>query len=108
MIGDGSGQIPDMSFFTGMLTGTTGWFKIPISGFGSLICQFGLTPIGATRAVTFPIPFPSAVLGVIHFDHGFNSTVGGSTWGTGNRTRFGFTGYCNTPSEGGSYLAWGI
>ncbi|MFZ1871480.1 MAG: hypothetical protein WAU54_01605 [Chania sp.] len=57
-VGGGVNQIPDMSFFTF----GNGWTKYP----SGVIHQYGLSgPIApnGTQTITFPIPFPTGVLG---------------------------------------------
>ncbi|MDJ0037347.1 phage tail protein [Pantoea allii] len=59
-VGNGAGQIPDMSFFPLNPT-QTGWAKLP----NGLIIQWGVTPntVGTIQA-SFLLPFPSAALWV--------------------------------------------
>ncbi|OJC57817.1 hypothetical protein AXW37_10115 [Yersinia ruckeri] len=102
-VGTGTTQIPDMSSF-GSSKGSNGWMKLP-SGF---IFQWGLTDAGSTtREVTFPIPFPTAVVLVNHFDASWVTQTNGARWGATNRTVTGFTGRTDTAGEGGQYLALG-
>lgn len=79
----------------------TGWYKL-----GALIIQYG--PIDFTgvtsRAVTFPIPFPTEVAQVIVSDAGFST---GNMWGATNKTVSGFTARVNVAGEGGQYFAFG-
>ena len=63
-VGNAAGNIPDMSFFTG-LTSLSGWMKFP----NGMIFQWMTSPgtngtFGSTTA-TLPIPFPNANLGAL-------------------------------------------
>ncbi|WP_420883279.1 gp53-like domain-containing protein [Yersinia ruckeri] len=102
-VGTGTTQIPDMSSF-GSSKGGNGWMKLP-SGF---IFQCGVTNAGSTtREVTFPIPFPTTVVLVNHFDASWVTQTNGAKWGATNRTVTGFTGRTDVAGEGGQYLALG-
>ncbi|MGA4368102.1 gp53-like domain-containing protein [Pantoea ananatis] len=59
-VGNGAGQIPDMSFFT-LDAGQTGGAKLP----GGLMFQWGVTPsTTGTISAAFKTPFPNACLWV--------------------------------------------
>ena len=102
-VGTGGGQIPDMSSF-GISMQNPGWAKFP----SGLIIQWGNTPAGsAARSITYPIPYPTNVILVNHFDAGWNSEQNGSRWGATNKTKTGFTANTDTASEGGQYFSIG-
>lgn len=102
-VGTGAGQIPDMSSF-GISLQNPGWAKFP----SGLIIQWGNTPTGSTeRSITYPIPYPTNVILVTHFDAGWNSASNGSKWGTTNKTQTGFTANTDTALEGGQYFSMG-
>lgn len=64
-VGNGAGQVPDMSSWVSGGSPTTGWRKTP-DGF---IEQWGLT--GATTTdvtINFPIPFPTALISINEHD----------------------------------------
>ncbi|HHH7944542.1 TPA: hypothetical protein ACP2QI_003870 [Escherichia coli] len=102
-VGTGAGQIPDMSSF-GISLQNHGWAKFP----SGLIIQWGNTPVGSTeRSITYPIPYPTNVILVTHFDAGWNSASNGSKWGATNKTQTGFTANTDTALEGGQYFSMG-
>lgn len=102
-VGTGAGQIPDMSSF-GISLQNHGWAKFP----SGLIIQWGNTPVGSTeRSITYPIPYPTNVILVTHFDAGWNSASNGSKWGVTNKTQTGFTANTDTALEGGQYFSMG-
>ncbi|MFS9732085.1 phage tail protein [Enterobacter hormaechei] len=64
-VGTGSNQVPDMTYWTGGGSITSGWRKTP----DGYIEQWGLT--GATTTdvfINFPIPFPSGVISINEHD----------------------------------------
>ncbi|EFU8303908.1 hypothetical protein HRZ53_004085 [Escherichia coli] len=102
-VGTGAGQIPDMSSF-GISLQNHGWAKFP----SGLIIQWGNTPVGSTeRSITYPIPYPTNVILVTHFDAGWDSASNGSKWGATNKTQTGFTANTDTALEGGQYFSMG-
>ncbi|QBX80169.1 gp53-like domain-containing protein [Citrobacter tructae] len=64
-VGNGAGQVPDMSSWVSGGSPTTGWRKTP----DGYIEQWGLT--GATTTdvtINFPIPFPTAIISINEHD----------------------------------------
>ena len=61
-IGNGAGQVPDMSFFTKTFSGgnVTGVFTFP-NGMIVQIGSIGAIPAGTSLEVVYPIPFPTAM-----------------------------------------------
>lgn len=61
-IGNGAGQVPDMSFFTKTFSGgnVTGVFTSP-NGMIVQIGSIGAIPAGTSLEVVYPIPFPTAM-----------------------------------------------
>lgn len=88
--GTSSGQIPDMSSFSGQLT-TNGYKLIP----GGFIIQWGLSAPstgGSDPSITFPIPFPNGVLHLVTSDYinVSNRPVDKTLWQVNAITKFGF------------------
>lgn len=76
LIGNGDGQIPDMSFFTS-LRASNGWRRLP----DGMIEQWGtVTFTGTTTAIvtTLPIAFPTAGLRIVSSDNGAGCIPTGS------------------------------
>ncbi|HGD9380017.1 TPA: carbohydrate-binding protein [Escherichia coli] len=99
-IGTGSGQIPDMSSFSGSIA-SKGYQKLP----GGLIIQWGSGNagtgyVGSTgNEMNFPIAFPSQCFQVVtSYDNGGGKIVAGAA---GNMTRTGFLLRCD--DSGGNY-----
>ncbi|WP_112022827.1 gp53-like domain-containing protein [Escherichia coli] len=99
-VGTGSGQIPDMSSFSGSIA-SKGYQKLP----GGLIIQWGAGGagtgyVGSTgNEMNFPIAFPSQCFQVVtSYDNGGGKIVAGSA---GNMTRTGFLLRCD--ASGGTY-----
>ncbi|EOT5738132.1 hypothetical protein ACND7Q_003402 [Escherichia coli] len=99
-IGTGSGQIPDMSSFSGSIA-SKGYQKLP----GGLIIQWGSGNagtgyVGSTgNEMNFPIAFPSQCFQVVtSYDNGGGKIVAGAA---GNMTRTGFLLRCD--ASGGDY-----
>ena len=63
-VGNGSNQLPDMSFFSNTL-GSPGYQKLP----SGLILQWGLVSGAASYTVTFPVTFPGRVLALLAIPH---------------------------------------
>ncbi|MGH6098815.1 phage tail protein [Citrobacter portucalensis] len=86
-VGTGANQIPDMSAFTASLSGA-GWAKLP----NGLIMQWGgsnpATPSQPDVLVTFPIPFPNAVLALNEHDRDGGLAI--TLWQLNNITRTAF------------------
>lgn len=61
-VGNGTNQIPDMSFFTKTFSGgnVTGVFAFP-NGMIVQIGSIGAIPAGTSLEVVYPIPFPTAM-----------------------------------------------
>ncbi|HFV2169507.1 TPA: hypothetical protein ACH74O_003070 [Escherichia coli] len=99
-VGTGSGQIPDMSSFSGSIA-SKGYQKLP----GGLIIQWGAGDagtgyVGSTgNEMNFPIAFPSQCFQVVtSYDNGGGKIVAGAA---GNMTRTGFLLRCD--ASGGNY-----
>ncbi len=99
-VGTGSGQIPDMSSFSGSIA-SKGYQKLP----GGLIIQWGAGGagtgyVGSTgNEMNFPIAFPSQCFQVVtSYDNGGGKIVAGAA---GNMTRTGFLLRCD--ASGGNY-----
>ncbi|EFD8836401.1 hypothetical protein L3E22_002804 [Escherichia coli] len=99
-VGTGSGQIPDMSSFSGSIA-SKGYQKLP----GGLIIQWGVGDagtgyVGSTgNEMNFPIAFPSQCFQVVtSYDNGGGKIVAGAA---GNMTRTGFLLRCD--ASGGNY-----
>ncbi|EIJ1642639.1 hypothetical protein LH903_000387 [Escherichia coli] len=99
-VGTGSGQIPDMSSFSGSIA-SKGYQKLP----GGLIIQWGAGDagtgyVGSTgNEMNFPIAFPSQCFQVVtSYDNGGGKIVAGAA---GNMTRTGFLLRCD--ASGGDY-----
>ncbi|EKQ3342676.1 phage tail protein [Escherichia coli] len=99
-VGTGSGQIPDMSSFSGSIA-SKGYQKLP----GGLIIQWGAGNagtgyVGSTgNEMNFPIAFPSQCFQVVtSYDNGGGKIVAGAA---GNMTRTGFLLRCD--ASGGNY-----
>ncbi|EII7652430.1 hypothetical protein LHT03_000056 [Escherichia coli] len=99
-VGTGSGQIPDMSSFSGSIA-SKGYQKLP----GGLIIQWGagdagMGYVGSTgNEMNFPIAFPSQCFQVVtSYDNGGGKIVAGAA---GNMTRTGFLLRCD--ASGGNY-----
>ncbi|MGP9421483.1 gp53-like domain-containing protein [Ewingella sp. AOP9-I1-14] len=73
-VGTGTNQLPDMNAFATSL-GQNGWFKLP----SGVIYQWGTssaaTPSSPDVLVTFPIPFPNAVLAMGEHDRGSQTSL---------------------------------
>ncbi|ELW9327591.1 hypothetical protein SIO49_000539 [Citrobacter freundii] len=86
-VGTGANQIPDMSAFTASLSGA-GWAELP----NGLIMQWGgsnpATPSQPDVLVTFPIPFPNAVLALNEHDR--DGGLAMTLWQLNNITRTAF------------------
>lgn len=83
-VGTGSGQIPDMSFWTS----GPGWFNLP----SGLIIQHGDSGTSGS-SITFPIPFPSSVLTFVAMPRSALNTafIGTIQEDSSKRTRTGTT-----------------
>ncbi|WP_113640053.1 gp53-like domain-containing protein [Escherichia albertii] len=99
-VGTGSGQIPDMSSFSGSIA-SKGYQKLP----GGLIIQWGAGDagtgyVGSTgNEMNFPIAFPSQCFQVVtSYDNGGGKIVAGAA---GNMSRTGFLLRCD--ASGGNY-----
>ncbi|EPM9622765.1 gp53-like domain-containing protein [Escherichia coli] len=99
-VGTGSGQIPDMSSFSGSIA-SKGYQKLP----GGLIIQWGAGDAGTGyvgltgNEMNFPIAFPSQCFQVVtSYDNGGGKIVAGAA---GNMTRTGFLLRCD--ASGGNY-----
>ena len=99
-VGTGSGQIPDMSSFSGSIA-SKGYQKLP----GGLIIQWGAGDagtgyVGSTgNEMNFPIAFPSQCFQVVtSYDNGGGKIVAGAA---GNMTMTGFLLRCD--ASGGNY-----
>ncbi len=99
-VGTGSGQIPDMSSFSGSIA-SKGYQKLP----GGLIIQWGAGDagtgyVGSTgNEMNFPIAFPSQCFQVVtSYDNGGGKIVAGAA---GSMTRTGFLLRCD--ASGGNY-----
>ena len=99
-VGTGSGQIPDMSSFSGSIA-SKGYQKLP----GGLIIQWGAGDagtgyVGSTgNEMNFPIAFPSQCFQVVtSYENGGGKIVAGAA---GNMTRTGFLLRCD--ASGGNY-----
>ncbi|WP_425322769.1 gp53-like domain-containing protein, partial [Escherichia coli] len=100
-VGTGSGQIPDMSSFSGSIA-SKGYQKLP----GGLIIQWGsgyagTGYVGSTgNEMNFPIAFPSQCFQVVtSYDNGGGKIVAGAA---GNMTRTGFL--LRSDDSGGNYI----
>ncbi|WP_434243179.1 gp53-like domain-containing protein [Enterobacter roggenkampii] len=86
-VGNGTNQIPDMSYFSASLS-LNGWAKLP----NGLIIQQGTsaaaTPSSPDVLVTYPIPFPTAVLHISEHDNG--GALSMTLWQLNNITRTAF------------------
>lgn len=64
-VGTGSGQIPDMSYFSSGSTSSAFWYKLP----GGMVVMggnaSGIAPGTTGNGVFFPIPFPNACSSVV-------------------------------------------
>lgn len=95
-VGEGAGQIPDMSSFLslkGTANSTPGYINLP----GGVIIQWmlGTSPSAGTYAVPFPRPFPNHVYAITVLPGGTNNSI--VNGGTFTNTSASFT------TNGGSF-----
>ncbi|QBH96002.1 hypothetical protein EKN56_06060 [Limnobaculum zhutongyuii] len=118
-VGTGIGQIPDMSSQQKGVGAGFGWQKLP----SGLILQWGGTPAiagsGSSVNVSFPVAFPTAVVGVVFqsttevspscalFMHTDLTTVSMKVWGVAKVVAAGATVSPLSPGISASWLVWG-
>ena len=99
-VGEGSGQIPDMSSFASELS-SSGYQKLPsglIIQWGSAVAGIGSTG-GTGNVVSFPVAFPRYCAQIItSYDNGSSSIIAGAA---GNQTTTQFLLRCD--ATGGSF-----
>lgn len=100
-VGNGSNQIPDMSYYTSAF-GSSGYQVLP----SGLILQWGTsTATNSGAAVTFRMPFPTALYGFVV------AMANGNVYGTlssGQGTRTGVNIYCSISVAAVTWFAIGV